>query len=222
MREWSTTPCRLGVVDFGCIRGGKLLFKHLNFSVQAGQVLVVQGRNGAGKSSLLRSLAGLLPWRAGQLHWCGKALAARDGHYQQQLAYLGHQVAMSDMLSCLENLQFALKMMGVSWSPARALQVLEGLALHAVASRPVWHLSQGQRRRLGLARVVLSQRPMWLLDEPDNVLDLQGAQWLGQALQSHTAQGGLAVVVTHRGLELPGIALQLNLSSLPHQELAAC
>lgn len=215
----------LGVAGLGCLRGGKVLFRQLDFTLMAGRVLVVTGDNGAGKSTLLRSLAGLLPWRAGQLHWCGQAMAARDPAYQQQLAYLGHVSGMSDVLSAEENLRFALRMMGEAWQPQRARQLLESLDLQHCTARLLGSLSQGQRRRLGLARVVLSQRPLWLLDEPDSSLDAQGCQWLGQALQAHVLQGGLAVVVSHRGLELPtGLQQPLRLSapSPSPKESCAC
>lgn len=217
----------LAVAGAGCIRNGRVLFRHLAFELASGQLLLLKGRNGAGKSTLLRSLAGLLPWRAGQLSWAGQPVRTSDPAYQQQLAYLGPQAGMSDALTGLENLKFALAVAGISWNPEQVAPVLRTLALQEVASRPLGRWSQGQRRRLGLARVVLSERPVWLLDEPDNALDDQGALCLGDLLASHLAAGGLAVVASHRGLALPHAQAQarmrtLDLSNLPPGTAAAC
>lgn len=190
------------------MRGGKVLFRDLGFQLGHGQALIVKGANGAGKSSLLRSLAGLLPWRAGQLQWCGQVLKATDVSYAQSVAYLGHHSGMSDTLTGLENLRFALTLADVHWDTGRVHHVLHQLALQGVVSQPFGRLSQGQRRRLGLARVWLSQRPLWLLDEPDNSLDDDGSLRLAQMLEQHLDAGGLAVVVTHRGLALPPERMQ--------------
>lgn len=190
------------------MRGGKVLFRGLGFQLGHGQALIVKGANGAGKSSLLRSLAGLLPWRAGQLQWCGQVLKATDVSYAQSVAYLGHHSGMSDTLTGLENLRFALTLADVHWDAERVQHVLHQLALPGVVSQPFGRLSQGQRRRLGLARVWLSQRPLWLLDEPDNSLDDDGSLRLAQMLEQHLDAGGLAVVVTHRGLALPPKRMQ--------------
>ncbi len=213
----------LAVSGCGCIRNGRVLFRQLSFELASGQLLVLKGSNGAGKSTLLRSLAGLLPWRAGALSWAGRPVQTSDPAYQQQLAYLGHQAGMSEALTGLENLKFSLAMAGVAWQPAQVASVLQALALQEVASRPLGRLSQGQRRRLGLARVVLSERPVWLLDEPDNALDDQGRECLGAILASHLAAGGLAVVATHRGLALPHAQTRtLDLSHLPPETVPAC
>lgn len=190
------------------MRGGKVLFRDLGFQLGRGQTLIVKGANGAGKSSLLRSLAGLLPWRAGQLQWCGQALKATDATYVQSVAYLGHHGGMSDTLTGLENLRFALTLAGVHWDAGLVQHVLHQLALQGVVSQPFGRLSQGQRRRLGLARVWLSQRPLWLMDEPDNSLDDDGSLRLAQMLEQHLDAGGLAVVVTHRGLALSAERMQ--------------
>lgn len=215
MNDSYASMLSLTVSGMGCMRGNKVLFRNTSFALTQGQVLVLKGANGAGKSTLLRSLAGLLPWRAGQLQWCGAAVRPGDGAYQQHLAYLGHHSGMSDTLSGLENLRFALSLMCVAWNAERAQQVLQALALHDVAGCAFGRLSQGQRRRLGLARVWLSERPLWLLDEPDNSLDDEGSQRLGQVLEQHLQRGGLAVVVTHRGLVLPAARMQVLELSVP-------
>lgn len=210
----------LSVSGLGCIRGGRVLFRDRSLELESGQLLMLRGHNGAGKSSLLRCLAGLLPWRAGRLHWGGKEVRAADAAYQGQLAYMGHQAGMSDTLTGLENLRFSLQLMAVPWDKTSVQTVLQALTLNDVASRPFGRLSQGQRRRLGLARVLLSQRPLWLLDEPDNCLDMQGEQYLGQALEQHLAGGGMAVVASHRNLILPASAISILDLSSPVQATA--
>ena len=193
-----------------------------------GQLLMLRGHNGAGKSSLLRCLAGLLPWRTGNLQWCGGTLSPQDPAYQRQLAYMGHQAGMSDALTGMENLRFALDLMAVSWNEARVQAVLQALSLTEVVARSFGRLSQGQRRRLGLARVLLCERPLWLLDEPDNCLDVQGEQYLGEALEQHLASGGMAVVASHRNLVLPTPRVSvLDLSrsvirTAMNEQVAAC
>lgn len=222
MERLAWADLSLAVSGWGCIRNGRVLFRDLSFALGAGQLLVLKGRNGAGKSTLLRSLAGLMPWRAGALSWAGQPVQPHDAQYQQQLAYLSHQTGMNDALTGLENLQFALALQGLRWNPEQVAETLRTLALQDVASRPFGRLSQGQRRRLGLARVLLSERPLWLLDEPDNALDDEGGLCLADMLAAHLAVGGLAVVATHRGLALPqGQTRTLDLSSLPPASVPA-
>lgn len=206
----------LAVSGWGCVRNGRVLLRDLSFELGAGQLLVLKGRNGAGKSTLLRSLAGLMPWRAGRLAWAGQTLAPSAAPYQQQLAYLSHQAGMNDALTALENLRFALALQGQAWNAAHVARTLATLGLQDLGARPFGRLSQGQRRRLGLARVVLSGRPLWLLDEPDNALDDEGSACLAEILAAHCAAGGLAIVATHRGLALPEHGMRtLDLSRLP-------
>lgn len=199
----------LSISSLGCARGGRVVLRDLGFELGAGQLLMLRGHNGAGKSSLLRCLAGLLPWRAGSLQWCGDTLSPRDPAYQRQLVYMGHQAGMSDALTGLENLRFALDLMAVHWNEARVQAVLQVLSLSGVVTRPFGRLSQGQRRRLGLARVLLGERSLWLLDEPDNCLDVQGEQYLGDALDQHLSSGGMAVVASHRNLVLPATRVKV-------------
>lgn len=216
----------LGISGLICVRGGRVVLRDLGLEVGAGQLLMLRGHNGAGKSSLLRCLAGLLPWHAGSLEWCGAALSPQNPVYQRQLAYMGHQAGMSDTLTGMENLRFALDLMAVNWNEARVQAALQALSLTEVLARPFGRLSQGQRRRLGLARVLLGERALWLLDEPDNCLDAQGEHYLGQALEQHLAGGGMAVVASHRNLVLPtSSVLVLDLSqavAARNEQVAVC
>lgn len=207
-------PLGLKISGFGCIRNGRVLLRNIAFNLDAGQVLLLKGGNGSGKSTLLRSLAGLMSWRAGALTWYGETVSASTHLFQKELSYLSHQCGMSDALSGMENLRFALELQAVAWSAERVASVLKRLDIAEVAQRPVGRLSQGQRRRLAIARVMLSERPLWLLDEPDNALDVHGSDFLAQFLAEHAKAGGLAIVVSHRGLVVPNTPTQvLDLSA---------
>jgi len=195
----------LQVAGFGCIRNGRVLLRQIHLDLCSGQVLLLKGGNGTGKSTLLRSLAGLMTWRAGTLTWCGQTMPARSAAFQQQVAYLGHHNAMNDALSGIENLRFALELQGTPWSAPDVQRVLVQLHVAEIAQRPMGRLSQGQRRRMALARVMLSHRPLWLLDEPDNALDVDGSSLLAEILAEHAQAGGMGIVVSHRGLDVPHI-----------------
>ena len=142
--------------------------------------------------------------RAGELCWIGKSVSPSSPTFQRQLAYLSHHAAMNDAMTGLENLQYLLTLTGIPWQPQKIHAVLDELDLLRAAHLAFGKCSQGQRRRFGLARVQLSQKTLWLLDEPDNALDEQGLCWLNNALAQHAAAGGMAIVATHRGLNLSG------------------
>ena len=179
-----------------CRRGGRTLLKDVSFSVAPGQIVELRGSNGSGKTTLIRVLAGLTPPFGGTLRWHGAPLSRGDDTYARQMAYLGHQNALSAELSATENLRFFQHLhSGVVHDPAQALQAW-GLA--HVAHHPVRRLSQGQCRRLALARVWARQCGLWLLDEPCAALDDAGAKLLDARLTEHLQRGGMAVVATHR------------------------
>lgn len=210
-------------MELHCRRGGRTVFAGLSFDLRSGQVLELRGANGSGKTSLLRLLAGLGMLSGGQLLWDGRTLRPNDPGYANSMAYLGHQNGLSAELTVTENLCFAQQLAGGSDAKA-ALQAWD---LTTVAHHPVRYLSQGQRRRLALARVWLGQRILWLLDEPCASLDSEGEQLFLARLATHLEAGGMAVVATHQELVVPVETLQridMNiLSSTPSQNiLAAC
>ena len=188
----------LSVRDLACTRAGRIVFAGLTFSAQAGATLLVRGANGSGKSSLLRLLCGLLQPAHGEVHWRGRPIAAQGAHFSAQLAYLGHADGMRGELTLRENLDFSLHIAGERPDAAGRRAVLERLQLVGRENDAVRLLSQGQRRRLALARVLLSRRPLWLLDEPHAGLDTGGEAVIDACLGEHTQGGGLAVVATHR------------------------
>lgn len=199
-----------------CRRGGRTVLKNLDFTISPGQVLALHGANGSGKTSLLRVLAGLAPLASGQLLWGEQSLQPGDAGHAARMAYLGHQNGLSTELSATENLRF-LQQLGGGTEVAATLQTWD---LLPVAEQPVRYLSQGQRRRLALARVWLGQRALWLLDEPCAALDSAGVTMFDAHLSQHLEAGGMAVIATHRALDVPASSLQrLDLDTLPLNSL---
>lgn len=213
----------LEVVGVHCRRGGRKLLRDVGFRVESGQVAEIRGANGSGKTTLLRVLAGLTPPSEGALYWRGKPVARHDEHFAGQMAYLGHLNALSAELTAAENLNFFQHLQQGS-APHQATQALQAWGLAHVADHPVRRLSQGQRRRLALARVWSRQCSLWLLDEPCAALDDAGAQLLDARLAEHLRGGGAAVIATHRPLDVPATALrtvELDAYSLAPQRAAA-
>jgi heme exporter protein A len=189
------------------IRGERLVFQDVSFTLPAGGALILAGRNGAGKSTLLRLLAGLVRPDAGRLLWDGvDALADRTEH-GARVALLGHQDALKPGLTAAENLAFAARLSGRPIGAA-----LADLDLEDLSELPARMLSAGQKRRLALARVSLSAAPLWLLDEPTLGLDDAAVERLGGVLARHLSGGGMIVAATHIVLPLVG-AETLRLSA---------
>ena len=182
---------RLEGVALACIRGGREVFAGLEFLVGGGEALLVTGRNGSGKSSLLRILAGLIRLAGGEL-----ALADGDPDktIPEQSHYLGHQDALKPSLTVAENLAFWASYLEGAEPPKPALAAV-GLA--ALADLPAGYLSAGQRRRLSIARLVAVPRPLWLLDEPTSALDREAQDALKGLMQRHLSGGGLIVAAAH-------------------------
>ena len=160
--------------NIDCIRGARTLFSGLDLRLQPGQLLRVQGANGAGKSSLLRLICGLLSPARGEILWQGERLGALREEFGRQLVYIGHAAALKDDLSALENLQTAALLGGHAATPASARDALASAGLRGRDATPVRTLSQGQRRRVALARLALGAPSLWVLDEPFDALDVEG------------------------------------------------
>ena len=187
--------------DLACTRGSRLLFSGLSISVNPGQLLRVHGANGAGKTSLLRILCGLLQPAQGQVLWRGKPLAAQRDQSGRDLLYLGHAAALKDELSPLENLLDACALGGHTPTIPAAMAALQGAGLRGHERTPARRLSQGQRRRSALARLALSQTaPLWILDEPFNALDTVANDWLTDLIQTHLKTAGMVVLTSHQDM----------------------
>lgn len=189
--------------DLACRRGERLIFVGLSFAVPDGGALVLTGPNGSGKSSLLRLMAGLTPPEAGILAWNGTLVREDPAAHRARLHFIGHQEAVKPVLTVAETLAFWAGMHGSQGGIEDALYRFRLLPL---ADWPCRLLSAGQRRRLGLARLVASPAPLWLLDEPASGLDNDAMADLAAVLSSHRAQGGRVILSTHTPLRLDGAA----------------
>jgi heme exporter protein A len=191
---------QLSADGLGLWRGGRRLCSGLSFSLQAGEALQLKGANGAGKTSLLRVLAGLGRIDEGDVRWQGEPLV-RNGDHRAALIYLAHANGLKSHLSPRENYVFYQSITGSS-SGTTAEEALSRFGLSDEIDRPCGNLSMGQKRRAALARLLASKARLWLLDEPLTSLDTGGVILVGELLQNHLAQGGVAVVATHQ--PLPG------------------
>lgn len=197
---------RLAATDLTLERGTRLIFSHLSFSLESGEALAVTGANGAGKSSLLRALAGLLRPVSGRI----ELLPQSDMPRAEAIHYLGHVDALKGVLTLTENLVFWSAMLATASGPMTIEEVLGRFGLKAVADLPAAYLSAGQRRRAALARLLLAPRPIWLLDEPLTALDLASQALLRGVMQEHLAGGGLIIAATHAALGLAARQLDMG------------
>ncbi len=188
---------QLSAFDLACRRGGRDVFAGVSFSIASGGALAIRGRNGAGKSSLLRMVIGLVRVAGGRL-----ALAGGDPELSigEQAHYLGHQDAVKPSLSVRENLQFWAGFLGAG--AADIVGPLAAVGLDALADLPAAYLSAGQRRRLSIARLLAVKRPIWLLDEPTSTLDAAAQQNLTEFMRAHLAAEGIILAATHGALGL--------------------
>lgn len=194
-----------------CVRGERRLFAGLGFRLEAGELLYLQGKNGAGKTSLLRMLIGLLPPEAGEIRWQGKRIGSDEFH--ADLCYLGHLNAIKEELTPLENLLTASRLAGETLSEDEAIDALEQVGLAGREDLACKYLSQGQKRRVALARLVKEKRLLWILDEPFVALDVAAVAWLAGIISGHLQRGGLAVMTTHQLVDIPaGQVRELRLS----------
>ncbi|QWF69424.1 cytochrome c biogenesis heme-transporting ATPase CcmA [Methylomonas paludis] len=194
----------LFVTDLSCRRDERLLFSGLSFNVQPGQVLLLEGSNGSGKTSLLRILCGFRSADSGECRWDGIPLDQSD--YFAETAYVGHADGSKKELTVLENLRFALALSAPgAYSIAQALQKVQ---LAGFDDNLVQTLSAGQKRRLSLARLLITRQRLWILDEPFTSLDRQGIELIESLMMAHTGQGGMVILTSHHELSLPHIHLQ--------------
>ena len=185
--------------ELTCIRGERIVFTGLDFSVTPGGALVLSGPNGSGKSSLLRIMAGISQPAKGQIFWRGRPIVEDPETYYRDMHYVGHRDAVKYSLTVKENLSFHCALRPVTASIDRALH-LTGLT--ALADLPARMLSAGQARRLALARLLASPAPLWLLDEPTVSLDTRAMERLIIAIADHRADGGIVILSTNVPLKI--------------------
>jgi len=190
----------LTATQLGFARGPHAVFSSIDFSLQQGGLMQVLGANGSGKSTLLRVLASLLPAAAGELRWDGRPVRAGDPDYLQSLAYVGHANGIAADLPAADSLTLAARLAGWVPKPGAVQVALATMGIGHASHMPARALSQGQRRRVALARLLLAPCALWLLDEPVAALDAEAEARFDAMLGRHLDNGGMAVVATHRPL----------------------
>jgi heme exporter protein A len=196
------------------VRGERLLFEKLNFKLSSGSVLYLQGANGSGKTTLLRIICGLSKPYEGAVNWCGENINSLAEDYHKHVLYIGHLPGIKEDLTALENLRFSLVLSGVEVSEDKAAEVLKELGLANGLNLPTRMLSQGQKRRVALARLWLQDLPIWILDEPFTALDANATDMLKQKIEAFANEGGIVVMTTHQEVTLSVAGFQqLNLGS---------
>jgi len=202
----------LQAIDLECVRGERCLFQGLDIELGPGQCLHIAGDNGAGKTSLLRILAGLLSPTKGKVRWRGRDITRTREEYGSELAFVGHLNGIKDDLTVLENVRLEAAVRGVDVSIDVAREALARLGLEEFDEVLVRHLSQGQKRRVALARLCSAvPTRLWILDEPFNALDSRAVETLYALLEAHLATGGIAVLTAHQKVDLPSSAQRLDL-----------
>ncbi|MCP5267874.1 MAG: cytochrome c biogenesis heme-transporting ATPase CcmA [Zoogloeaceae bacterium] len=196
-----------------CQRGDRRLFAGVDFRLDAGEMLFLQGKNGSGKTTLLRMICGLSHPVSGEIRWKGESIHALGETFREELCYLGHLNAIKEELTPLENLSASAKLAGEALNEDEALDALEVVGLLGREDLACKYLSQGQKRRVALSRLVQEKRALWVLDEPFVALDVAAVSWLAGLIGAHLQRGGLAVLTTHQTVDIPAGAIrELKLS----------
>jgi heme exporter protein A len=195
-----------------CVRGERSLFAGIGFRLDGGELLNLQGRNGSGKTSLLRILCGLAHPVAGEIRWRGELIGKLGEDYRRELCYLGHHNAIKEELTPLENLLASARLAGEDLDDDDALDALERVGLAGREDLACRYLSQGQKRRVALARLVNERRALWVLDEPYVALDSAAIDLVAGLIGAHLQRGGLAVLTTHQAVDVQaGVIRELRL-----------
>lgn len=191
---------KLNASGLTLFRGDRCLFKNLSFALNPGELLLLEGRNGSGKTSLLRAIAGLLELESGSIHWDGAAISQQRQVFQNSLVWMSHKVGFKGDLTLVENLQYESRLR--PQSSADFDDTLKQLNLRKLRRLPMRSLSAGQQRRVALARMLMSAAPLWMMDEPVSNLDSEGRELAVHMLDKHLSDGGMAIVAAHQDIKL--------------------
>lgn len=198
----------------GCVRGPRRLFRDLSFAVGPGTFMQVTGPNGSGKTSLLRIICGLVSAEEGEITWQGSNIRSLGEDYSRQLTYIGHRTGVKEELTSVENLRIANGLSGIDLSETDARQALGNVGLEGREDLPARFLSEGQRRRSALARLITGESSLWVLDEVLSSLDAAAVKIIEGLIEGHLNKGGMAIVATHQELRISAGSFQrLELAS---------
>jgi heme exporter protein A len=207
------SPFNLRASQLALIRGERLLFKRCQFSVGNGDALQIRGANGAGKTSLLRVLCGVLEPDTGELYWNNSPITEVRADFYRNSIYLGHNPGIKERLTVLENLQFYSNLRKTQPSLSFE-QAIRQVGLTGFENEYAAYLSQGQKRRVGLARLLLEPVALWILDEPLVALDVDAQDWLASLIDQHLDEGGGVIFTSHQPLNLRHSPQELMLGGL--------
>lgn len=195
-------PNKLQVSNLHCVRGDRRLLENIHFSLQSGQLMHLQGHNGSGKTTLMRTIAGLLPMESGEITWNAKNIHTQADIYRSNLLYLGHLNGLKEELNAVENLRMLTAIRGELIEEKTLWRILQDIGLRGHEDIPTKYLSQGQKRRVALARLWFNQAVLWLLDEPFSALDTAALQQLQYICREHLQSGGMLLLTSHQSVEL--------------------
>lgn len=200
---------RLAAEGLTLFRGDRCLFRDIGFGLEPGQLLLLEGPNGSGKTSLMKTIAGLLEPEGGTVSWDGKPVSGRRQAFHGALVWLAHRVGFKADLTLVENLRYEAALRPQS---GRDLEpVLECVGISRLKSLPLRSLSAGQQRRVALARMLLADVPLWLLDEPFTNLDRDGRSMVIKVVQKHLARGGMCIMAAHQDVEIDAPLQRISL-----------
>ena len=193
------TP-KLTASELTLLRGDRCLFKGLDFALNPGEMLILEGQNGSGKTSLMRALAGLLEFETGDVKWDGVSVRKARQAFHGSLVWMAHRVGLKADLTLVENLRFEASLR--AQSDADLAEVMERLGISRLRRLPVRSLSAGQQRRVALARMLLAKAQLWLMDEPFTNLDRDGRKLVMSLVTEHLSNGGMCIMAAHQDVDV--------------------
>ena len=200
---------KLSAIDLTLIRGESCLFQGLEFALNSGELLLLEGQNGSGKTSLMRAIAGMLSLETGEIFWNDLPVDRQRQEFHGSLVWLAHRTGLKGDLTLVENLRFEASLRAQSGVDRTA--VYERLGISKLKTLPLRALSAGQQRRVALARMLLADVPLWLMDEPFTNLDREGRKLVMQLTEEHLAKGGMCVLAAHQDIEIDATVRRVSL-----------